>query len=91
MAELTETDRQRITVAGNTNVVQPAIGGVRSGGQLKPWPPLTKYAVVLEEQPMPESLTTSCGAMSLAQQASTIAAVIESWPQPAHSVEVAPS
>ena len=32
-----------------------------------------------------------CGSMASPQHASTIAAVIESWPQPAHSVDIAPS
>src|SRR5687767_7378285 len=59
--------------------------------ELKPWPPLTKYAVVFEEQPMPESFTMFCGSIEISQHASTIAAVIESWPQPAHSVDSTPS
>jgi hypothetical protein len=46
---------------------------------------------VFEEQPMPESLATRCGAMSSSKQASMIAPEIESWPQPAHSVETDPS
>jgi hypothetical protein len=45
----------------------------------------------LLEQPMPDSLATRCGAMSSSQQAWMIAAEIESWPQPAHSVETLPS
>ena len=40
---------------------------------------------------MPDSFTMFCGSIASSQQASTIAAVIESWPQPAHSVESAPS
>jgi hypothetical protein len=40
---------------------------------------------------MPESFTTRCGGSASSQQACTIAAVTESWPQPAHSVESAPS
>jgi hypothetical protein len=39
---------------------------------------------------MPESLATRCGSMSSSKQAWMIAALIESWPQPAHSVEIAP-
>jgi hypothetical protein len=68
-----------------------AIEGMRPCTELKPWPPLTKYAVVLEEQPMPDSFTMFCGSIARAQLASTMAAVIESWPQPAHSVDSAPS
>src|SRR5215469_8357991 len=68
-----------------------AMDGMRPCTELKPWPPLTKYAVVLDEQPMPDSFTTFCGSSDSAQLASTIAAVMESCPQPAQSVESAPS
>ena len=37
---------------------------------------------------MPESFTSCSGRMSSPQQASMMAAVIESWPQPAHSVDM---
>ena len=40
-----------------------AIDGMRPCTELKPWPPLTKYAVVFDEQPMPESFTRFCGSM----------------------------
>ena len=40
---------------------------------------------------MPESLATRCGSIASSKNAWTIAAEIESWPQPAHSVETAPS
>jgi hypothetical protein len=40
---------------------------------------------------MPDSLATRCGSMSSSQQAWMMAAEIESWPQPAHSVEMRPS
>jgi hypothetical protein len=40
---------------------------------------------------MPDSLATRCGGSSSSKQASMIAALIESWPQPAHSVETLPS
>ena len=39
---------------------------------------------------MPDSLATRCGAIDSSQNAWMIAAVIESWPQPAHSVVIAP-
>jgi hypothetical protein len=58
---------------------------------LKPCAPLTKYDVVLEEQPIPESLTSISGRISSPQQASMIAAVTESCPQPAHNVDMLPS
>ncbi len=68
-----------------------AMDGMRPCTELNPCPPLTKYAVVLDEQPMPESFTRFCGSTDRPQQASMMAAVMESWPQPAHSVESAPS
>ena len=40
---------------------------------------------------MPEILATRCGSIDSSKQAWMIAAVIESWPQPAHSVETVPS
>ena len=40
---------------------------------------------------MPESLATVCGGIDRSQNAWMIAAVIESWPQPAQSVVMAPS
>jgi hypothetical protein len=58
---------------------------------LKPWPPLTKYAVVFDEQPMPDNLTSCSGRIDICHTASMIAAVTESWPQPAHNVDMPPS
>src|SRR5690606_5624233 len=43
------------------------------------------------EQPIPESLTTFSGRIDKAHTASVMAAVTESWPQPAQSVDIAPS
>ena len=40
---------------------------------------------------MPESLAIRCGGSSSSKQAWMIAAEIESWPQPAQSVETEPS
>src|ERR1700722_6215054 len=59
--------------------------------ELKPWEPLTKYDVVFEEQPMPDSFTSCSGRKSRPQQASMMAAVTESCPQPAQSVDMVPS
>ena len=39
---------------------------------------------------MPDSFATLCGGMLSSQNAWMIAAVIESWPQPAQSVVIAP-
>ena len=58
---------------------------------LKPCDCRMKYAGVFDEQPMPHILAARCGGDSSSQKACTIAAVIESWPQPAHSVVIAPS
>jgi hypothetical protein len=46
---------------------------------------------VFDEQPMPDSLATRCGATSSSKNAWMIADEIESCPHPAHSVEIAPS
>jgi hypothetical protein len=45
----------------------------------------------LDEQPIPESLMTFSGGIASSKKAWTMAAVIESWPQPAHSVLSPPS
>ena len=68
-----------------------AIEGMRPCTELKPCPPLTKYAVVFDEQPIPDSFTMFCGSMSRPQDASIMAAVMLSWPQPAHRVDRPPS
>src|SRR5579862_3064623 len=68
-----------------------AMDGMRPWAELKPCAALTKYVGVFDEQPMPESLTTWCGSVSSSWKAVMIAAVTESWPQPAHSVDIVPS
>src|SRR5271154_4107205 len=65
--------------------------GMRPCTELKPCEPLTKYAVVFDEQPIPDSLTSCSGCRDSPQHASTSAAVTESWPQPAHRVDMLPS
>ena len=40
---------------------------------------------------MPEIFATRCGSIESSKQASMIAAVMESCPQPAHRVETLPS
>jgi hypothetical protein len=47
--------------------------------------------VVFDEHPMPDSFTMFCGSMSRPQDASMMAAVMLSWPHPAHSVDRPPS
>ena len=100
MAHLAQADGQRIAVARNADVQQVAIGrrrlpwrwrGMRPWAELKPCAPLTKYVGVFEEQPMPLSLATMCGWVSSSHSARMMAAVMESCPQPAHSVDMDPS
>src|SRR5258708_20916481 len=64
---------------------------MRPWTELNPCAPLTKYAVVFDEQPMPDSLTNCSGCNDSPQHASTRAAVTESWPHPAHRVDMLPS
>ena len=40
---------------------------------------------------MPLILASMCGSIDISQSARTMAAVTESWPQPAHNVDIAPS
>ena len=65
--------------------------GIRPCTLLKPCELPRKYVGVFDEQPMPDSFATRCGAMSSSKNAWMIAAEIESWPHPAQSVEIAPS
>jgi hypothetical protein len=58
---------------------------------LNPCAPLTKYVGVFEEHPMPLIFASMCGAIDSSQHARMIAAVTESCPQPAHSVDIDPS
>src|SRR5437764_12686871 len=68
-----------------------ATAGIRPCTELNPWAPDAKYVGVLDEQPMPLILAIRCGCMESSQRARIRAAVIESCPQPAHSVDMAPS
>jgi hypothetical protein len=68
-----------------------AIAAMRPCALLKPCAPEMKYVGVLEEQPMPDSFATRCGGMSISWNARMMAAVMESWPQPAQSVDIDPS
>jgi hypothetical protein len=45
----------------------------------------------LDEQPIPLSFAIMCGGVDSSQNARMMAAVIESCPQPAHSVDIDPS
>src|ERR1035438_2772770 len=64
---------------------------MRPWAELKPCAPRTKYVGVLDEHPMPLNLAIMCGGVESSQKACTMAAVTESWPQPAQSVDIAPS
>src|ERR1700680_5050449 len=59
--------------------------------ELNPCDPPTKYAVVFDEQPMPDSFTSCSGRSERPQHASMRDAVTESWPHPAHKVDMLPS
>jgi hypothetical protein len=65
--------------------------GMRPCAELKPCAPFTKYAGVFDEQPMPLIFASMCGRIDISHSALTIAAVMESCPQPAHSVDMEPS
>ncbi len=65
--------------------------GIRPCTLLKPCELPRKYVGVFDEQPIPDSFATLCGWMSRSKHAWMIAALIESWPQPAQSVDTGPS
>src|ERR1019366_6234652 len=65
--------------------------GMRPCTELNPCDCRMKYAVVLDEQPIPLIFAARCGGISSSQNARTIAAVTESWPHPAQSELIAPS
>ena len=65
--------------------------GMRPWTLLKPCDLSRKYVGVFDEQPMPESFATRCGWIASSQHAWMIAALMESWPHPAQSVETVPS
>src|SRR6185436_6975222 len=67
-----------------------ATDGMRPCTELKPCDWLRKYAGLLLEQPMPESLTTCVGSIPISKNASMIRSVIALCPQPAHSVVLLP-
>jgi hypothetical protein len=65
--------------------------GMRPCTELKPCDCFMKYAVVFDEQPIPLIFPTRCGSRAISQPAWMSAAVTESCPHPAHSVDIAPS
>ncbi len=68
-----------------------AIGGMRPWQPLNPCAPRAKYAAVFAEHPIPLSLAIMRGGVDVSQSACVIAAVTESWPQPAQRVDMPPS
>ena len=68
-----------------------AIAGIRPCTELNPCDCFMKYAVVLDEHPMPLSFAAMCGGTSFSQKAWMSAAVTLSWPQPAQRVDIEPS
>src|SRR6478672_334479 len=67
------------------------MGGMRPCAELKPCAPFTKYAGVFEEQPIPLIFASRCGGIEISHRVRTMAAVMESCPQPAHKVDIEPS
>ena len=67
-----------------------ATAGMRPWTELKPCEPPRKYAGLLLEQPMPESLMTRSGGTPISKYASTMRSEIALWPQPAQSVVLPP-
>ena len=67
-----------------------ASDGMRPCTELKPWAALRKYAGLLLEQPMPDSLMTSVGWMPSSKNESMMRSVMALCPQPAQSVVFAP-
>src|SRR5215471_8679455 len=68
-----------------------ATDGMRPCTELKPCDLPRKYVGVFDEQPIPEIFVKRCGGIDSSAHACTIAALTESWPQPAHSVDTEPS
>ena len=99
MRELAEADRGRIAVARDAEIDQLAVGEIGAGQHRRHASVHGIEAVriaeevvgVFDEQPMPEIFATRCGSIASSKQAWMIEAVIESWPQPAQSVEIEPS
>jgi len=67
-----------------------AIEGIRPWTALNPCERLRKYAGVLLEQPMPESLATRRGSSPASKAAWMMLPVMASWPHPGQSVDFAP-
>ena len=100
VAQLPEADRQRVAVAGDADVRQLAVGGVGAGRERRHAAVHAVEAVRAAQEVRrrlrraADAATASrrgAAAMSSSQNACTIAAVTESWPQPAQSVDIAPS
>ncbi len=64
--------------------------GIRPWTALKPCDDPRKYAGLLLEHPMPDSLITRSGSMPIAKQASMMRSEMALCPQPAHRVVLPP-
>src|SRR5689334_7706942 len=64
--------------------------GMRPCTLLKPCEEPRKYAGLLLEQPIPESLITCLGSMPISKKASMMRSEMALWPQPAQSVVLPP-
>ncbi len=67
-----------------------ATDGMRPCTELNPWAWLRKYAGLLLEHPIPDSLSTRVGSTPISKNASMIRSVIALCPQPAQSVVLLP-
>ena len=99
VAQLPEADRQRVAVAGDADVDEVAVGGVGAGDERGHAAVHAVEAVRLAQEVRrrlrraadPRQLRHLVRRIDSSQNAWMIAAVIESWPQPAQSVVIAPS
>ena len=67
-----------------------ATDGMRPCTELNPCDWFRKYAGLLLEQPMPDSLSTRFGSTPISKKASMMRSVMALCPQPAHSVVLLP-
>ena len=67
-----------------------ATDGMRPCTELKPCDVPRKYAGLLLEHPMPDSLMTWLGSTPISKNESINRSVMALWPQPAHSVVLVP-
>ena len=72
------------------SIAPVATDGIRPWTELNPCDGFRKYAGLLLEQPMPESLSTCLGSTPISKNASMMRSEIALCPHPAHSVVLLP-